>query len=182
MIRTPKNNYKLLCWGMVVSMLALPSCKKEEPPTPAASPAAVNKAVTPPVPVQKPVSSVKTSLAPSLDFIAKKDPFKPFIAAEPAPKAIKALPSKAADLLPIQSFEVNKFKVSGIIAGLQENKALLVDPTGKGYVVKEGMLIGNNDGRISKITASSVEVVEKYRANNGKLRTRKTVLALAKKK
>jgi type IV pilus assembly protein PilP len=167
---------------MVVSMLTLPSCKKDEPPAPPVKPAALVKVVAPPVPVQKQASSVKSELTPSMDFIAKKDPFKPFVTAEPAVKAPKVALSKAADLLPIQSFEVTKFKVSGIIAGLQENKALLVDPAGKGYVVKEGMLIGNNDGRITRITASSVEVVERYRANNGKLHTRKTVISLSKKK
>ena len=90
--------------------------------------------------------------------------------------------SPAADLLPIQSYEVSKFKVAGIIAGLRENQALVIDPNGKGYVVKAGMQIGNANGRISRITSSSVEVVERYREGGGRPKSRTIVLTLPKKR
>jgi len=77
---------------------------------------------------------------------------------------------------------VNKVRVSGIITGLKENTALIIDPAGKGYVVREGMLIGINDGRINRITPSAIEVVEQYRDDNGHLRKRNILLALPKKK
>ena len=102
------------------------------------------------------------------------------IAAAPAKTEQPGKP--ASDLLPIQSFEVSKFKVSGIIAGLKENRALLIDPNGKGYVVQQGMLIGSNNGRIIKITAASVEVLESFKEDNGRVRKRKIVLTLAKKR
>ena len=66
--------------------------------------------------------------------------------------------------------------------GLKENSALIIDPAGKGYVVKQGMLIGNNDGRISKITSSSLDVVESYRDDNGHHRKRTIKLTLPQKK
>ena len=93
-----------------------------------------------------------------------------------------AASARTADLLPIQIYDVSKFKVSGIIVGLKANSALIIDPAGKGYVVKEGMLIGNNDGRISKITASSLEVAESYRDDNGHLSKRTIKLTLPQKK
>lgn len=156
-------------------------CKKEEapaPPSPAPAAAKPAPAPKPALPVQQQLSSAaKVGSA----VVFKKDPFKPFLMpqAPAAPVAPAARPSGTppADLLPIQSFEVNKFKVAGIVAGLRENKALVVDPNGKGYVVQVGMQIGNANGRISRITASTVEVVEK----SGR-KSKTIVLTLAKKR
>lgn len=136
--------------------------------------------------VQKQVSSARISPPPggiSLDFSNRRDPFRTYVQAPAAQKAGRGVSTKPArDLLPIQSFDTERFKVSGIIAGIRENSALVIDPNGKGYVVKEGMLIGSNDGRIKKITASTVEVEESYRDDNGKVRKRSVKLALTRKK
>jgi len=136
--------------------------------------------------VQKQVSSARISPPPagiSLDFSNRRDPFRPYVQAPTAQKPGRGISAKPArDLLPIQSFDTERFKVSGIIAGIRENSALVIDPNGKGYVVKEGMLIGSNDGRIKKITASTVEVEESYRDDNGKVRKRLVKLALTRKK
>ena len=72
--------------------------------------------------------------------------------------------------------------MAGIIVGLVENRALVIDPVGKGYVVKQGMLIGDNDGRISKITATTIEVIENYRDDNGHISKRTVRLTLPQKK
>jgi type IV pilus assembly protein PilP len=180
-----KNLNSALLAGHLLLLLSLPGCSKQEetPAVPAAKQATqathAGKQVPP---VQKQLSSV-AGVTTQLDFRKRTDPFKPF--AQIAPAAAKTEQQRArpaSDLLPIQTFDVSKFKVSGIIAGLKENRALLVDPNGKGYVVQVGMLIGSNDGRISRITASSVEVVERFKEDNGRLRSRKIVLALAKKR
>jgi len=57
-----------------------------------------------------------------------------------------------------------------------------MDPNGKGYVIKEGMQIGSNDGRVRKVTASSIEVEESFRDDNGKVRKRIVKLTLLRKK
>jgi len=182
-----KNLNSLLIIGPLLLSLLLPGCSKrqETPAVPAPKPAPPAKPVAAPVlPVQKQLS---TAVGPKtqFDFQKRTDPFK-----SQAPVAVVVVPGKAdqptvrssADLLPIQSFDVSKFKVSGIIAGLRENRALLIDPNGKGYVVQVGMQIGSNDGRISRISASSVEVVERFKGANGRIMHRKIVLTLAKKR
>jgi type IV pilus assembly protein PilP len=133
--------------------------------------------------VQAQSTSAQRAGETRLDFSNKKDPFKPY-ASEPVAVPQKERPAVAArigNLLPIQSFDVNKFTVSGIIIGLKENTALVIDPAGRGYVIKEGMMIGNSDGRISRIRSSSVEVVEPYRDDNGHIRKRTIMLTLKKK-
>jgi len=120
----------------------------------------------------------------NLDFTKRRDPFRPFVQM-PAPKLAvvgKAAKSRERDPLPIQSFDTEKFRVTGIIAGLKENSALVIDPNGKGYVVKEGMLLGNNDGRVRRVTTSSVEVEESFRDDTGRVRKRLVKLTLLRKK
>lgn len=145
--------------------------------------AAVQTAVKPGI--QKQISSAKPLLplgAISLDFTNRRDPFKPFVQA-PQPQATAGKSGgRVKDPLPIQSFDTEKFRVSGIISGIRENSALVLDPNGKGYVVREGMLLGNNDGRIKRISASTVEVEENFKDDNGKVRKRLVKLTLIRKK
>ena len=89
--------------------------------------------------------------------------------------------NRLGQALPILNYEVSQFKVSGIIVGLKQNSALIIDPTGKPYVVKAGMEIGRNDGRITKIAPSYIEVFEKFRDDNGKLIKKTIRLTLPKK-
>lgn len=163
-------------------LLALLGCKKNtEPPPPSAPTAHPATAKSPATPVQRQFSSAASpSAGPArLDFANRKDPFRPYL----QPKAEKnvALRARPANLLPIQSYSVEQFRVTGIIAGLRENKALVVDPAGKGYVVKTGMNIGSNNGVITKIGPSFIEVAEKYRDDAGKTKKRLVKLSLAKK-
>lgn len=120
----------------------------------------------------------------NLDFTNRRDPFKPY-AQMPAPQQgsqKKPVKGRVADPLPIQKFDSEKFKVTGIITGLKENSALLLDPTGKGFVVKEGMLVGSNDGTVKRITANTVEIEEVFRDDSGKTRKRTVKLTLLRKK
>ena len=184
-MRKKPNNSGLLSALLLVALLAFGGCtKKEQAPPPSASPAP-----KPAVKVQSIVQKQSTSARgpgsgdTRLDFSARKDPFKPFEATpSQAPQREKpAVVARNRDLLPIQSYDVNKFSISGIIIGLKENTALVIDPAGRGYVVKEGMPIGNSDGRISRIRPASVEVVEPYRDDNGHNRKRTIMLTLKKK-
>jgi len=173
------NGFKFsLVLGLACGLMLAGGCKKGENPPP--PPAKKVQAKNPPPPVQKQQSSaaVSTNTAPSLDFANRKDPFKPFIPAAEQP----GKQAGSAELLPIQGFELSKFKVEGIIVGLKENRALVVDPSGKGYVVKKGMLIGDSDGRITRITATSIEVLERYRDDSGRMKSRTVQLTLPKKK
>ena len=181
---TKRASNSLLVTCFLAMLLALPSCKKkvdspQAPPTPQAP-----QVQAPAAPVQNPVQKQQSSArvlaqSPTLDFATKKDPFKPLIA-PPAPAAKAAAPAatKSGSVLPIQAFDTTKYRISGIVVGLKENKALVIDPAGKGYVVKQGMMIGNSDGRITSITAKAVEVTEQYRDESGRIKKRVIKLTL----
>lgn len=176
-----KNNSLWIVVPLSALLAVSGGCKKEE--IPSSPPPAPHAPASPAKqPVQKQVSSVKPLAAASShpDFSNRKDPFKPFIEAksEKAP-SLKSTP--VGGLLPIQSYPAEQFRVSGIIVGLKESKALVIDPAGKGYVVKEGMNIGSSNGVITKITPAFIEVSERFRADNGRMTKRTVKLSLSRK-
>jgi len=83
--------------------------------------------------------------------------------------------------LPIHRFDVRQFRLIGVITGGRENLAEVVDPNGKGYVLKVGMTIGSNEGRIVSIATSGVEVLEQFRGENGKMRKERVRITLPRK-
>jgi len=63
---------------------------------------------------------------------------------------------------PLERFDLTQLSVMGIIWGLDEPRALVRDPTGKGYIVRAGTPIGKNKGRILRIEDNKVVVKETY--------------------
>ena len=136
-------------------------------------------------PVQKQASStLKMSAAPvnMFDFSTKKDPFKPFAILKPTPasKPQDAM-NDAKSALPIHSFDVSQFKLIGIVTGGKENHAMVTDPNGKGYVLKVGMTIGKNDGRVMAVTNGGVDILEQFRDDNGRVRKEHIKITLPRK-
>jgi type IV pilus assembly protein PilP len=68
---------------------------------------------------------------------------------------------------PLQSYDVNSFKVMGIVWGISSPSAMVQDPTGKTHVVKTGTLIGRNWGRVIKIKRDSIVILEQSPLPNG---------------
>jgi type IV pilus assembly protein PilP len=179
MIRNRKYMATFLTFFFTVFTLFTMGCgKKETPPAPAAP---VAPAAAKPPAVQQPISSaVKTSPSSmAADFATKKDPFKPYVAFTVGPIVPKK--NRFGQVIPILNYDLSQFSVKGIIIGLKENSALILDPTGKPYVVKRGMEIGRNEGKITKITPTYIEVFEQYRDEDGKLKKNTTKLMLPKK-
>ena len=164
----------------VLATLSLSGCsKKEAPPEQAPSPVVKPKPKT--SVIQQPLSSARALMPPAsvIDFSTMKDPFKPYAAMTVAPSAPKK--NRFGQIIPILNYDLSQFSVKGIIIGLKENTALIVDPSGKPYVVKRGMEIGRNEGKITKITPTYIEVFEQYRDEAGKLKKNTTKLMLPKK-
>lgn len=178
-----KNSYYTAFMVPVLAVLLLVAVgcnKKQQVPTPAAPPVAVN----PKILIQKPVSSVGVlqNQTNSFDFSNRKDPFKPYVsvkAATPAEQVKQKRETKP--VLPLHSFDVNEFQLIGTIVDPKGNKAMVKDPGGKGYVLKVGMTIGKNEGKIVRIDLSGVEVVEQFRDENSKIRKETIRIPLLRK-
>jgi type IV pilus assembly protein PilP len=157
-----------------------------------ASPAVVPTAPLPQVQqqaiaVQKPVSTSSVKLTPptasnQFDFSGKKDPFKPDIVVKPAQIPTPGDLQKSFQTgLPIHSFDVSQFRLIGIVTGAKENHAMVVDPGGKGYVLKVGMTIGKNEGRVTAIGVTGVDVVEQFKDDSGRVRKENIKITLPRK-
>jgi type IV pilus assembly protein PilP len=180
-----RKNRVIAFLAVLTGLLAtVPGCKEKlSPPAPKTGAAAKPPAALP-KPLQKAVSSVvKPPRSPvnQFDFSSKRDPFRPFAAVKPVPvyepKAQKVLKEE----IPIHSYDVSQFKLIGVVTGDRENRAMVIDPARKGYVLKVGMTIGKNEGRITAITADGIDVLEQFRDDNGKIRKERIRLSLPRK-
>jgi len=182
-----RNRHAYTVVALVTVAALVSGCNKKEQPAPvAAPPGPVQVKKQQPTAVQKPVSSASVKLAPpptnQFDFSGKKDPFKPDIALKtataPLPEDMKKTLQSG---LPIHSFDVSQFRLIGVVTGAKENQAMVVDPNGKGYVLKTGMTIGKNDGRVTAVNINGVEVVEQFKDDSGRVRKENIRITLPRK-
>ena len=94
--------------------------------------------------------------------IGKRDPFKSYF------DSFKEKQKKNRQLGPLEKFDLDQLKLVGIISGISSPRALIEDPKGKGYIVRQGTRIGKNRGKIKQIKNNQVTVVEEYRDFSGK--------------
>ena len=104
----------------------------------------------------------------------KPDPFRPFLQLTPMRE------SRSLPLTPLQKYELSQLKLVAVLTTPQGNVGLVEDATGKGYFVKQGTLIGRNDGKVSKVLKDRVVVEEVFLDVFGQKKVNETSLALNK--
>jgi type IV pilus assembly protein PilP len=107
----------------------------------------------------------------------KRDPFKPFIVVESKKPRIRKV---NIPLTPLQKYDISELKLTAIIIGVGEPRAMVEDNFGKGYVVKVGDFIGKNGGQVLKIEKDKVTIRENYINYIGEEETRDIKLFLHK--
>lgn len=97
-----------------------------------------------------------------LDVKGMRNPYKPFIAIDV--KKTKKGKGAGKDLTPktpLQRFALEDLKFVGVVWARNTMKALIEDPTGKGYTVAPGTNMGDRGGKIVKIQPDRL-IVEEY--------------------
>lgn len=148
------------------SLFLIAGCKKEEKAPVQAMP--VKKAAAP---VQAPMTTVKKEeyvYSPA----GKRDPFKPFIELEKKAMQVKV------PTTPLQLYDLTDLRLVGVIILPGKKVAMIEDPTGKGYHISEGTLIGKSGGRVVEIKKDEVFVEEKYIDEMAQTRTRKVSITI----
>ncbi len=109
----------------------------------------------------------------------RPDPFIPFISE-------KAATAKMEDVLPVeehltgmQLFEPGQLNLVAIIMAENKDFAMAEDFTGKGYILRRGMLIGKR-GIVTDIETNQVVIEETAFTRAGKKLTSKVVMLLKK--
>jgi len=105
--------------------------------------------------------------------VGKSDPFKPFIQLTQVKGASRGVP-----LTPLQRYEVSQLKLVAIIAMPEGNVALVEDSAGKGFMLKKGTAVGNNDGKVTKVLKDRVIIEELYQDIYGKSKNTEVSLYL----
>ncbi len=95
--------------------------------------------------------------------IGKRDPFKSYISVlvkDPGG-------TKNKEFSPTEEYELDQYKLTGLLSGTSQPRALVSDPKGAGHVIKIGTRLGRNGGRVTRISNNTVEVIEEFRAPTG---------------
>ena len=154
----------LRCAAALGLALAVSACSGKDKVDPNAAKPTVVKAA--PAAPAAPVAA-----AYHYDPTDKTDPFKSYIRRE------VTLESEA-NQSPLERFDLSQLIVMGIIWGVDEPRALIKDPTGKGYIVRAGTPIGKNKGRILRIEDNKVVVKETYLDHLDRATTKEVELEL----
>jgi len=88
------------------------------------------------------------------DPAGKRDPFRSFVLEEAR--------KKGGERGPLEQFELGQLELLAVVWGTEKPRALIADPQKRGYIVREGTLIGKNSGEITRIGDSVVVVREVY--------------------
>ena len=104
--------------------------------------------------------------------VGKKDPFRNYFGDMASLNKEKKIVSE------LQNFDVTDVRLSAIIYGITDPKAVVIAPDGKSYIVKNGSFIGKNWGKISRILPDKLEIVETYKDPLGRKIINKLYLEL----
>lgn len=89
------------------------------------------------------------------DPIGKRDPFRSFVLERVGEQEEGAKG-------PLEQFDLSQIDVSGVVWEADHKRALILDPSGRSYIVKVGDPIGKNDGEVIAIDDNVVLVREAY--------------------
>ncbi|PID57240.1 hypothetical protein CSB45_08420 [candidate division KSB3 bacterium] len=183
-----KNNRStcLLVCGLVcvVMMVFFAGCEQAPPPPP---PVKIEKTEPPPPPPENNV----VDEAMTLDEDASKEPeyeYDPAGRREPFSSLVQDQTLELPDVIvppdpeiqrtPLQKFEVNTLRVTGIILGSLGDYARIEAPDGKSYTIDVGTLAGIHEGEVISISENSVIIRETIRYESGKVEELETPLYL----
>lgn len=129
----------------------------------------------------QPVTSVPAT--PSADTVGDVYSYDPKSRRDPFQSMVQKLKTaqRLSELPPLQRVEISDMKLLGIIWGGYGYYGLIQTPDGKGYTVKEGMLLGAHNGVIKSISDKRVLVSEPITEVTGKTSTREIEILLRTK-
>lgn len=115
---------------------------------------AIIKAAQSRSPVKKKVAEVERFAYSS---VGKRDPFRSYLADLRETQKTSARPVQATE-----RFELAQYRLTGIIHGTSQPKAMVEDPEGVGHTLRVGSRVGRNGGRVTRISAKGIVVIEEF--------------------
>ncbi len=161
---------------LLTALLVLLSGCREEPPAPQPAPRRAQPAVAEKQVVTQVEEVEKEPVEPAYvyDPSGRRDPFLPLT------RIRTPVTRDGEPLTPLQHFDLGQFRLIGIITGRSEPMAMVMAPGGKSYILRRGIKIGKNDGRVIDIRGDTVVVEERYYDFAGQYRTSIQEIQLSK--
>jgi type IV pilus assembly protein PilP len=128
---------------------------------------------------------IKASLqiASAYDPKDRFNPFEPLFKAQPDVQQVAVKGEKRQrrePQTPLERVALSQLKVTAIIRAPSGNRAMVVDATGKGYVVTKDTYIGLNSGRVIDIDSGRILIEEEIETIMGELKIELAELKLQK--
>jgi len=119
---------------------------------------------------------------PNIDYEDLRDPFSSYLAVAAA-RTSQLLISRKTELAsrprePLEEYDISEIKLVAVFRMGEDSVAMLEDTTGKGFTVRKGNYVGLNSGRIDRITADSLLLIEQVLNPAGDIVAREVVLTL----
>lgn len=110
-----------------------------------------------------PAGEAKPATEWSYSPIGKRDPFRSYIA------DMRELARAEDERKPetTEKFELDQYRLTGLVTGTSQPQAMVEDPEGVGHVLRMGARLGKNGGRVTKIGTEEIIVTEEFRAPTG---------------
>ena len=105
--------------------------------------------------------------------IGKRDPFRSFLSFSSDNSIFDDLPRT-----PLQRYDIEQYRLTGIVYNVGRPRALVEDPEGVGHVMELGTYIGRNWGKVTQISSEKVTVTEEYKTRDGQLVVKQIAIPL----
>ncbi|MEK7706012.1 MAG: pilus assembly protein PilP [Myxococcota bacterium] len=155
-------------WHDVTRTLALVcfalagACEEAGSDAPVPAPKAVLKASAPSAAVA-PGTAAEAERPFAYSPIGKRDPFRSYLADLQETEQSTA----SRKLEETEQYELDQYRLTGLITGTSQPRAMVEDPVGRGHVLHIGSHLGKNGGRVTRIAPDAIEVTEEFRAPTG---------------
>ena len=84
----------------------------------------------------------------------RRDPFRSFV--------LDQARERNGERGPLEQFDLSQLSLVAVVWNTERPRALVLDPSGRAYIVSEGTLIGKNDGAVQRIGDNTMIVREAY--------------------
>ena len=109
--------------------------------------------------------NANTALPFVYSSIGKRDPFRSFLADLVEIDQDHGMSRRKEET---EQYELDQYRLTGLITGTSQPKAMVEDPSGRGHVLHIGSRLGRNGGRLTHIAPTGMVIVEETRDPTGK--------------
>lgn len=135
---------------------------------PAPSPRPVSAKPAPTAAAAKPAEEAKPAIVAAVAYAynptAKRDPFRP-------PDELRSplgADGASACTEPLCQWDINDLDLRAVVTGDASPFAMVIDPKGRGYIVRRNTRIGRQGGRVTQILREQITVTEVWMRPDGK--------------